>query len=242
MNKLVFESLHRAPPLAEQIYATLRQQLRRGAFPMGERLGDAALAKAMAVSRTPVREALSRLVADGLLETREGGFQIPVPTVKIMEEVFDVRSLLEPPAAARAAQALTAPAAAALDAALAAARQAERQGDETGFLAANYSFRSAWIECVPNPRLRETILRFDDQAGLVRRVTLVLPAARKEALDLLEQWAVSFHRRDAQAAGEFALAFIQAAARYFRKIAERDEASRANASDISNNSERGSLR
>jgi DNA-binding GntR family transcriptional regulator len=156
-----------------------------------------------------------------------------VPTVKIMEEVFDVRSLLEPPAAARAAQALTTPAAAALDAALAAAREAEQHGDEAGFLAANYSFRSAWIECVPNPRLRDTILRFDDQAGLVRRVTLVLPAARKEALDLLEQWAIAFHRRDAQAAGAFALAFIRAAARYFRAMAEREEACQANASHLS---------
>jgi DNA-binding GntR family transcriptional regulator len=233
MSKLDFATVRRAPPLAEQIYATLRQQLRRGAFPMGERLGDAALAKAMAVSRTPVREALSRLVADGLLETREGGFQIPVPTVTIMEEVFDVRSLLEPPAAARAAQALTPSAEAALDEALEAARKAVKQGDEAGFLAANYSFRSAWIDCVPNPRLRETILRFDDQAGLVRRVTLVLPAAREEALQLLEQWADAFHRRDAQAAGDFALAFISAAARYFREIAERAETFRPVASNTS---------
>jgi DNA-binding GntR family transcriptional regulator len=227
MSKLVFQTVRRAPPLAEQIYTTLRQQLRRGAFSMGERLGDAALAKTLAVSRTPVREALSRLVADGLLETREGGFQIPVPTVKSMEEVFDVRSLLEPPAAARAAQALTPSAEAALDEALEAARNAVTQDDEAGFLAANYSFRSAWIDCVPNPRLRETILRFDDQAGLVRRATLVLPAARVEALQLLEQWSDAFHRRDPHAAGNFALAFITAAARYFRELAEREEVYRS---------------
>jgi DNA-binding GntR family transcriptional regulator len=222
MSKLVFEAVQRAPPLAEQIYATLRQQLRSGAFKMGDRIVDASLAKALTVSRTPVREALARLVADGLLETREGGFQIPMPTVTAMEEIFDVRSLLEPPAAGRAAQALDAQTHGALDRALAMAQEKERAHDEAGFLEANYAFRSAWIACVPNPRLRETILRFDDQAGLVRRATLVLPLARSEALSLLEEWSGAFKRADSKAASDCALAFIDAAARYFREIAARD--------------------
>ena len=222
MSKLVFETVRRAPPLADQIYATLRQQLRSGAFNMGDRLVDASLAKAMTVSRTPVREALSRLVADGLLETREGGFQIPNPTVAAMEEIFDVRSLIEPVAAERATLALTDKARAALDKALDAAREAERAHDEARFLEANYAFRAAWIGCVPNARLRETILRFDDQAGLVRRATLVLPSARSDALALLEKWTSAFRIGDAPTSGACALAFIDAAARYFREIAARD--------------------
>ncbi|MDF2808981.1 MAG: GntR family transcriptional regulator [Microvirga sp.] len=223
MSKLVFETVRRAPPLAEQIYATLREQLRSGAFNMGERLVDATLAKAMAVSRTPVREALARLVADGLLETGEGGFQIPKPTVTAMEDIFDIRRLIEPPAAARAALAMDPGTCQALDLALQAAREAEKRQDEALFLKANYAFRSAWVACVPNPRLRETIQRFDDQAGIVRRSTLVLPEARAEALKLLEQWAGAFKRADDAAAGEYAFAFIDAAARYFREIAARGE-------------------
>jgi len=221
MNEAILKTVQRSPPLAEQIYLGLRQQLRSGSLGMGERLVDAALAKALNVSRTAVREALARLVADGLLETREGGFQIPVPTAASMEELFDVRRLIEPPAAVRATQAMGARTFKALDQALEAARDAERTDDGARFLEANYAFRSAWVACVPNSRLRETILRFDDQAGQVRRATLVLPAARAEALALLEDWTAAFKRADATAAGEHARSFIDAAARIFSDLALR---------------------
>jgi DNA-binding GntR family transcriptional regulator len=219
MSEAILRTVQRAPPLAEQIYLGLRQQLRSGSFDMGERLVDASLAKALNVSRTPVREALARLVADGLLETGDGGFQIPVPTVASMEEIFDVRRLIEPPAAVRATRAMSVATHEALDRALEAARDAKRTGDGARFLEANYAFRSAWIACVPNSRLRETILRFDDQAGQVRRATLVLPAARAEALELLENWAAAFKSADATAAGEYARGFIDAAARFFSDLA-----------------------
>jgi DNA-binding GntR family transcriptional regulator len=222
MSEAIFRTVQRAPPLAEQIYLGLRQQLRSGSFDMGERLVDASLAKALNVSRTPVREALARLVADGLLETGEGGFQIPVPTVASMEEIFDVRRLIEPPAAVRATRAMSVATHEALDRALEAARDAERAGDGARFLEANYAFRSAWIACVPNSRLRETILRFDDQAGQVRRATLVLPAARAEALELLESWTAAFKHADATAVGEYARSFIDAAARIFSDLAIRE--------------------
>src|SRR5258708_18304416 len=91
--------VRRAPPLAEQIYLRLRQQLRSGALAPAERLVDAALAQSLNVSRTPVREALSRLAAHGLLETQGGGFQVVTPTGADMEGIFQMRRLLEPPAA-----------------------------------------------------------------------------------------------------------------------------------------------
>jgi DNA-binding GntR family transcriptional regulator len=139
-----------------------------------------------------------------------------------MEEIYDVRSLIEPVAAERATAALTKSARKALNLALETARAAERAQDEIGFLEANYAYRAAWIACVPNVRLRETILRFDDQAGQVRRATLVLPAARADALALLEVWTEAFQNGDAEASGKFALAFIHAAARYFRELAAND--------------------
>jgi DNA-binding GntR family transcriptional regulator len=216
---MVLDTVQRAPPLAEQIYDSIRRQLRAGTYRFGERLVDSALAKALNVSRTPVREALSRLVADGLLETRDGGFQVPAPTVSDMDEIFAIRRLIEPPAAVAACKAMAKPDRDAVGAAFEGARRADRAGDPTGFMEANYAFRSAWVGCVPNRRLRETILRFDDQAGLVRRATLVIPAARAEAVGLLDHWAEAFRRADEAAVGASALGFIDAAARYFRDVA-----------------------
>lgn len=232
MGGPVFRAISRAPPLVEQIYGMLRNQLRSGAFQAGERLVDSSLATALAVSRTPVREALSRLVADGLLETGDSGFQIPVLTVAVMEEIFDVRGLIEPPAAQRAARAMDAVAIAGLERAVEAAREAEAAGDQADFLEANYLFRSIWVARVRNPRLQEALLRFDDQAGPVRRATLALPSARKDALRLLGQGLEAFRNADAEAAGRYALTFIEAAARYFREIAAANPAYRSPAGSI----------
>ena len=219
MGGPVFSVISRAPPLAEQIYGMLRQQLRSGAFEAGDRLIDSSLANALAVSRSPVREALSRLVADGLLETGDSGFQIPVLTVSVMEEIFDVRGLIEPPAAQRAARAMDRASITGLERAVEAAGRAEGAGDQSAFLEANYEFRSIWVARVGNPRLREALLRFDDQAGAVRRITLALPSARRDAFRLLRQGLEAFRNGDAEAAGSYALAFIEEAARYFREIA-----------------------
>ena len=215
--------LQRAPALSEQIYQRLRYQLRSGTFAPGERLVESNIAQQLAVSRSPVREALSRLAADGLLESRAGGFQVVMPTAQDMAEIFEMRRLLEPPAARQIAGAMTPDLRAELTEALSRARGAEKASDFAAFTDANYAFRAAWVARVASRRLRETILRFDDQAGFVRRTTLVLPAARAEALALLERFMASFRGADADGAAEAAEEFIDAAARYYRQVA-RDRA------------------
>ncbi len=215
-----FADLQRAPALSEQIYQRLRYQLRSGTFAPGERLIESNIAQQLAVSRSPVREALSRLAADGLLESRAGGFQVVMPTPQDMVEIFEMRRLLEPPAARQIARAMTPELTGELTEALARARSAEKANDFAAFTDANYAFRAAWVARVASKRLRETILRFDDQAGFVRRTTLVLPAARAEALALLERFLVSFRDGDANSAADAAKEFIDAAARFYRQVAK----------------------
>ncbi len=224
MSLPVSADLQRAPPLAEQIYQRLRYQLRTGAFAPGERLVESSLAQQLVVSRSPVREALSRLAADGLLESRGSGFQVVKPTPQDMAEIFEMRRLLEPPAARQVAGASDAALAHELAGGFEQARVAERAEDFTAFAEANYRFRTAWVARVPSRRLRDTILRFDDQAGFVRRTTLVLPAARAEALALLERHVSAFRAGDANAAAAAAEQFVDAAARYYYQQMPHDAA------------------
>jgi DNA-binding GntR family transcriptional regulator len=58
----------------EQVYAQLRQWILSGHLQPGETIRDQALAQHFGVSRTPVREALQRLIEDGLVETASGRF------------------------------------------------------------------------------------------------------------------------------------------------------------------------
>ena len=76
---------------------TLREDILRGTLPAGARLGEVELAERLGVSRTPVREALSRLAAEGLVELSPNrGARVASWSVDELEGVFALRSLLEP--------------------------------------------------------------------------------------------------------------------------------------------------
>lgn len=77
-------------------------------FSPGDRLIESEIAAEFGVSRTPVRNALKRLVAEGLLDTKpKKGCFIPFLTPVDMEQVFEIRSNLEGMAARAAAQNVT---------------------------------------------------------------------------------------------------------------------------------------
>ncbi|RCW45991.1 GntR family transcriptional regulator [Halopolyspora algeriensis] len=59
---------------AEQVYRVLREKIEDGSLAPGEHLADGELAEELGVSRTPVREALRRLVDQGAVETVPGRY------------------------------------------------------------------------------------------------------------------------------------------------------------------------
>lgn len=80
----------------EQTYQLLKKQLLTGYFNPSERLTEQALAKSLGVSRTPVREALHKLELEGLVKAAGArGFCVPEETVEEMNELFEIRSILE---------------------------------------------------------------------------------------------------------------------------------------------------
>lgn len=103
---------------SEQAYLTLRRRLADGTYPPGEHLREEDLAAQLGVSRTPVREALRRLDAEGWIRVvpNQGAFAADWSRADI-EEIFDLRALLESHATERAAAAPTPKGIAALNAA-----------------------------------------------------------------------------------------------------------------------------
>lgn len=67
--------------LRNDVYELLLDHILNGAFQPGERLKDAELTAWLGVSRTPVREALSRLVSVGLVQTAPNRYTIVAPLV-----------------------------------------------------------------------------------------------------------------------------------------------------------------
>jgi DNA-binding GntR family transcriptional regulator len=83
-------------PVREWAYNHLKSDVLSGHFNPGERLTEEHLAKALGVSRTPVREALHRLASEGLIQPLESrGFCVASDSREEIEDLFDIRSALE---------------------------------------------------------------------------------------------------------------------------------------------------
>ncbi|MCZ4079196.1 GntR family transcriptional regulator [Rhodococcus sp. H36-A4] len=81
--------------LREKVYLSLRRDLMSGAIPATERLGEERLAELYGVSRTPVREALARLLADGLVLRGHDGLHAYRPHVDDLAGLYELRQTLE---------------------------------------------------------------------------------------------------------------------------------------------------
>jgi DNA-binding GntR family transcriptional regulator len=89
---------------AEAVYRTLRHGIVHGQLAPGERLRSDALANELRVSRTPVREALRKLEAEGLVEQSGSRLVVRALSEQDLTELFYVREALEGMAARLAAE------------------------------------------------------------------------------------------------------------------------------------------
>ncbi len=85
--------------LAEDVANVLRDMILDGRLPAGERINEVRLAGQLGVSRTPLREALSRLVTEGALHDvpRHGFFVRPL-TAEEVRDIYPIRGILDPAA------------------------------------------------------------------------------------------------------------------------------------------------
>ena len=102
---------------SERATVALREAILTGDLAGGEHLGEVELAERLGLSRTPVREALSRLAAEGLVDLHaHRGARVATFSPADLDGIFDVRRALEPRATGLAATRAGADDLAALDA------------------------------------------------------------------------------------------------------------------------------
>lgn len=95
--------------MADEVYDTLLEQLMSLQIEPGARVTIDALARELRISQTPIRDALNRMEADGLVvRIPHAGYRIPPQiTRERFEDMVEIRLLLEPSAARRAAERAT---------------------------------------------------------------------------------------------------------------------------------------
>jgi len=87
------------PNISEELANSIRQMIVDGAIPAGSRINEVHLARDLGVSRTPLREAIARLVREDTLVAvpRVGAFVKPL-TVDEFDQIYSIRNLLDPEA------------------------------------------------------------------------------------------------------------------------------------------------
>jgi DNA-binding GntR family transcriptional regulator len=160
------------PPLADDVHDVLVDMLMTHTLAPGSKLNIEVLAKTLGVSPTPVREALARVEAEGLVvkEPRRGYLVAPVISLDDLHSLIEFRLLVEPAAAAAATRRATPEQAARL-------QELARSGgaDDSNDPAVNRlgmlydaRFHDAVAELTGNPWLRESLVRLRSHLHMYR--------------------------------------------------------------------------
>ncbi|HSV78678.1 MAG TPA: GntR family transcriptional regulator [Ramlibacter sp.] len=168
--------------LADKVYHSVHQKIASGAIDPARKLTETELATLLGVSRTPVREALARLRREGLLDPTARKAVVSTLTSADIEEIMEVRQLMEPYVAGRAAERATPAGVARLEQALQEEERTEPLKQPRQFFIANHVFRQELLALAGNGRLAEAASRYDAQIQALRRATLTQPEHRKTVL------------------------------------------------------------
>ncbi|MBW0115676.1 GntR family transcriptional regulator [Pseudonocardia abyssalis] len=154
----------------------IRTAIMRGTFPPGTQLGEVELATRLGVSRGPLREAMQRLVAEGLLRSeRHRGLFVRDLDAADVRDIYHARASVERAAGLLLLDGDRAGAADRLDDALAAMATAVAAGDPAAIADSDHAFHAELVAASGSPRLR----RMAD--GLLVETRMCLAALQQTA-------------------------------------------------------------
>ncbi len=186
--------------LRDEAYEALRAAIVRGELAPGQVIRDADLAAQVGLSRTPVREALARLAADGLVVSRPNSFTRVTPLDRRdCQEAFTVLCCLHELAATQAATCFGPRELARMRAANARFEAAVGGGDVEAALAADDEVHAVVVDAAANRTLAAMLERLTPRVRRLERLRFgSLPG--RESVQVHERIAVALGAGDAAAA------------------------------------------
>lgn len=150
--------------LTEKVYTMLRTEILTCILEPGKEVSEAELAERFDVSKTPVREALATLRSEGLVRTfPRRGYQIVPVTFGDMNELFDLRTILEAGAAELACKRITDADIENLNRLADVVYDRSEQPSLKRFIQANRDFHVAIAKASGNERLHQLLARQIDE-------------------------------------------------------------------------------
>jgi DNA-binding GntR family transcriptional regulator len=173
-----------AEPYADGVYVALKQLIADGRVRPGQRLREIELAGRFGVSRTPVREALRKLEAEGLVASSPGGgLAVTVASPQEIMDAYLVREALEGLAARLAAERATDVDVLRLDATLRQIRAAAEAGEFERAVALSNQFDAVVFGASRSERLAGMIEAARAAQGRSLRASLRAPGRMAQAIE-----------------------------------------------------------
>jgi DNA-binding GntR family transcriptional regulator len=189
--------------LREQARAALRAGIITGEIAAGELFSVGPVAERLGVSATPIREALSDLAHNGLVVVvRNRGFIVPELTAHDLNEILELRLLLEVPAVERVVGRVSGEDLAACRTEVDRGTRAAAEGDLSTFLEADREFHLRLLASLGNARLVAMVDRLRDQARLYGLKRLAAAGGLTASAEEHQRLLAAVEAEDAAAAGE----------------------------------------
>jgi DNA-binding GntR family transcriptional regulator len=169
--------------LWERVHRHLREEILANRLPPGTMLGEVALSAQLGVSRGPIREALGRLAAEGLVTVRpRRGAVVSALTAAEFLEAYQVREALETQAIRLAIPRLSPEEIGRLEEMVAAQGAQAAHGDVAGFFASNAAFHQLFVDASGNRTLAEMYRQLMGHMGRYRMRSLALRGTLKRSV------------------------------------------------------------
>lgn len=169
--------------IQEQVYQFLKENICSGVFRPGQRLQEVSIAAQYQVSRSPVREALRRLAADGLVEESPNrGVTVKRYTAKDMKEIYEMRVMMENEAIDHLSPAKMAAIEDDLRSLLAQMKQAYQRHDLPEYTAMDSQLHRMLVRGSGNALLFQLYDRIDTLIRQFRRFSLVDPVRQADSV------------------------------------------------------------
>ncbi len=192
--------LHDGAPLVRNagVVATevIREAIIDGRLAPGERLKEEELAGELGISRTPIREALAVLQAEGLVDTAPNkGATVRAHDAEDLDDLYRLRALLEGYAASRAAAKMEPEQVAELFASCE-RFEALADGDVSPLVKENVHFHSTIVDAAASGRVAELVRKVIELPLVYRSYIWYSPEQRRISAHFHRQIAVAIEARD----------------------------------------------
>ncbi len=188
-------------PLRDMVFDVLMSAIMQGQLSPGERLLEVQLADEMGVSRTPVREAIRRLELEGfvVMVPRKGAYVAGL-SINDVEEVYEIRTVLETLAVRLAAQRMQPADYAQLDDLSEKMRATWQEGNVDNWVSLDASFHELLYKFSRNKRLVAMMNNIMEQLSRYRIISLANVEVRHNSLSEHQELIEALKRRDSEAA------------------------------------------